>query len=654
MNDGRHDDALRFCDEYLTVHPGSVPHLQITAHLLIRKGNPDGARKILMNAISIAPGYAPLHEDMGNLEGQTGNFDAAIKHFRRSLQIDPSNTAAHRKLARALADAGRSDEVDGAIENFLDHDEDAAMVVSGVEHFRAGRRQEAEAVLEQAVRKNPENVDALRFLAMVYHQQSKQLSDAEALLRRAVSIAPDYSQAYTHLGRVLIDNGKHEEAVATYEKLIQLAPGDDDAWAGLGRAQAYVGRIDSAAEAYRKSLSINDSTPSVHMALAHMLKTLGQQQEALHHYRAAIKLKPELGESYWSMANLKTFRFEDTEIDAMQAQLRKSDLPDQARVNLEFSLGKAFEDRQDYNSAWLHYSSGNRLQRSLVDYDPVEHELHLQDIRQVFEPALFDQFADAGHQQRGPIFIVGLPRSGSTLIEQILSSHSQVEGTAELPNLAAIATSTGRYRHDGLTYPATVPTYTARDFAAFGREYLQQVAHHRIEGTPLFIDKMPNNFIHVGWIKLILPDAIVINTRRHPVDSCLGAYKQLFAKGQHFTYDMLELSEFYRTYVDIMAHWHEVLPGFVLDVHYENTVTDLESQVRKILDFCGLEFEKQCLTFHETERAIKTASSEQVRQPIYTDALGLWKKYGEHVESWSGDLADIIAELPQSIRDAAN
>jgi hypothetical protein len=229
-----------------------------------------------------------------------------------------------------------------------------------------------------------------------------------------------------------------------------------------------------------------------------------------------------------------------------------------------------------------------------------------------------------------------------------------VEGTAELPNVAAIANGTGKYRHDGLLYPETAEILSPRDFAAYGKEYLQQVAHHRVEGTPFFIDKMPNNFIHIGWIKLTLPNARIINTRRHPLDSCLGAYKQLFAKGQEFTYDMIELSEFYRDYVGIMNHWHEVFPGEILDVHYEDNVTDLESQVRRLLDFCGLSFEEQCLRFHETKRAVKTASSEQVRQPIYRSALGLWKKYGGAMDTWREDLADVIDALPDSVKDAAN
>ncbi len=292
-----------------------------------------------------------------------------------------------------------------------------------------------------------------------------------------------------------------------------------------------------------------------------------------------------------------------------------------------------------------------KLSAVKVTYDPVANQVQLDSIKSVFSAEFLNHHKGVGCEKPDPIFVVGLPRSGSTLIEQILASHSLVEGTSELPNLGDIALSTGKYRQDGLTYPKTLSTLTPRDFKAYGQEYLQQVDRHRASGTPFFIDKMPNNFAHVGWIKMILPNAKIINTRRHPLDSCLGAYKQLFAKGQNFTYDKFELAQFYCDYVDIMQHWHSVLPGEILDVHYEDTVTDLESQVRRVLQFCGLEFEEQCIRYWETKRAVKTASSEQVRQPVYTSALGLWKNYAGYIEDWQQQLENVVKDLPQSIRD---
>ena len=654
MREGQLSKAEQLCRVFLRDRPGSVPHLQLLARTLLRGGHPKLALEQLDMALKLAPDFAPLYEDLGSLRGMGGDHSGAIEALKRAVQLDPGLSTAHRKLAHALQATGRLDEIDEAMEGFLDHDQDAAMVATGAEHWRSGRLDEAESVLRKALRSNPDNVDAMRFLAMVYQAKGENMDDAEALLRRALAIAPDFHQAMGNLGRVLIENGKSEESAEVHERWVTLKPENDEAWAGLGRARAHLGEVQAAATAYRESIRLNPGVASVHMALAHMLKTLGDQEAALAAYRESLRLNPALGESYWSMANLKIFRFEPAEVDAMEHQLNAGEVSEQGQVNIHFALGKAYEDTRDYNKAWQHYHRGNQLQRPRVDYDPVENDLHLQHLREVFNAELMQQAGrDWGCEAPDPIFIVGLPRSGSTLIEQILASHSQVEGTAELPNLAAIATGTGKYRHDGLVYPHTVPQFSPRDFAAYGREYLQQVQRHRVQGTPYFIDKMPNNFIHVGWIALTLPNAKIINTRRHPLDSCLGAYKQLFAKGQHFTYDPFELAEFYRGYVEIMEHWHRVLPARVLDVHYEDTVTDLEQQVRRILEFCDLPFEESCLRYYETDRAVKTASSEQVRQPIYTGALGLWQKYDEHMEEWRDTLADIIEDLPQSVRQAA-
>jgi tetratricopeptide (TPR) repeat protein len=650
---GDAEKAEFICSDFLVANASSVPHIQLLSHALIKQEKFKEAKKQIEFALKIAPDYAGLYEDLGSLQGLQRDYEAAIPSFRRAVQLDPRLASAHRKLAQTLIAAGRGDEVDAAFEGFLDHDRDAALVAAGAEHWRAGRYDEAETTLLSALRKNAENIDAMRFLAMVYSDQDKKLLDAEALLRRAISIAPDFHQALGNLGRILVDNSKLGEAIEVYERLLEIKPDDDDAWAGYGRALAQAGRVKDAEEAYRKSLDINPKAPSVHMARAHMLKTLGSQEEALKEYRKSIELNPALGESYWSMANLKVFRFTDQEMSAMERQLDSDDLKEESRINFLFSLGKGYEDRKDYEKAWQLYDQGNQLKRSNLEYDPVQNELHLKRIREVFSKELFQAHEGAGHQAPDPIFVLGLPRSGSTLVEQILASHSQVEGTAELPNMGAIANGTGKYRPDGLAYPETLATLTRRDFTAYGKEYLKQVARHRVLGTPFFIDKMPNNFIHVGWIKLILPNAKIINTRRHPMDSLLGVYKQLFAKGQPFTYDTLELSEFYRCYIEIMAHWHDVLPGQVLDVHYEDTVTDLEAQVRRILKFCGLEFEESCLRFYETKRAVKSASSEQVRQPIYTSALGLWKMYGADLAEWQEQLKDIIDDLPPSVRDAA-
>jgi tetratricopeptide (TPR) repeat protein len=650
LRNGHADKTVKTCQNFLITNPSSGAHIQLLAHALIKLGRLSDAQEQIEFAIKLTPDFAGLHEDLGSIQALRNNRDLAIDSFRRAVQIDPTLTSAHKKLAQCLSAIGKNDEVDEAFENYLDRDENAALVAEGAEHWRAGRITDAESTLKSALKKNVNNVDAMHFLALIYHDENKKLNDAEALLRRATEIAPDFKQAIASLGRLLLDNGKWSDAIQAYEKLIEIEPTDDKAWAGLGRSLSLAGQVEKAVTAYEKSLALNSASPNVHMAYAHSLKTVGNQKEALVEYRESIKLRPELGESYWSMANLKVFQFEASEIEAMEFQIKSSELSDSARIHFLFSLGKAYEDKKDFNQAWNYYELGNNVQRGLLSYDPVANQMQLESIKKVFSHDFIDQYRHDGLSADDPIFIVGLPRSGSTLIEQILASHSLVEGTSELPNIGDIAIGTGRYRADGLTYPKTLRSLTKRDLKAYGKEYLQQIDRHRTSRTPFFIDKMPNNFAHIGFIKLILPNAKIINTRRHPLDSCLGAYKQLFAKGQNFTYEKFELAQFYCDYIDVMDHWHKVFPGEILDIHYEETVTDLEKQTRKVLEFCGLNFEDQCLRYYETKRAVKTASSEQVRQPVYTSALGFWENYSSQIEDWKDHLEDVIADLPDSVK----
>ena len=384
----------------------------------------------------------------------------------------------------------------------------------------------------------------------------------------------------------------------------------------------------------------------------HVLKTLGDQAGSLAAYRGAIKLAPGFGEVYWSMANLKIFKFEERELSAMLQQVARDDLSESADIHLRFALGKAFEDQQDYDQAWHYYHSGNQRQRMTVRHEAVAMEDRHTALKTVFNREFLKERGGHGFDAPDPILIVGLPRSGSTLVEQILASHSQVEGTSELPILGKLAESIGRYRSDGVAYPEAAIDLRKQDWRAYGRQYIEESQRHRLTDKPFFTDKLPNNFTQLGLLHLILPQAKIINARRHPFDSCLGAYKQLFGAGQHFTYDMLDLAHYYQQYDAMMKHWQDALPGKVLDVHYEETVTDLEGQVRRILEHCGLAFEQNCVDFHLTDRAVKTASSEQVRQPIYTGALGTWRRYEQHLGLWQEQLGEIVDELPEGSRNA--
>ncbi|HZW60329.1 MAG TPA: sulfotransferase [Woeseiaceae bacterium] len=644
--------AEEICRDYLVLNPGSAQHLRLLGHALLKQNRLAEAEEKIRFALSLLPDMPLLYEDLGSVLAMQERYEEAVPQFEQAIRLEPQLPMAHKKLGQALAALGRGEDADEAYREYLDLDPDKGVVASGINHLKAGRKVEAIDSFRAALKKNPDNVDAMRFLATAYWQDKENLDDTEALLRRATQIAPDYIAACMLLGTVLLERNKFAEAVRVFRDATAQAPQQGEVWAGLGNALARASEPHESARAFARAIELEPGSAGAQMGYAHTLKTLGDQPAALDAYRAAIRAKPDFGEVYWSMANLKVFRFEDDEISAMEKQVGREDLSESAAIHFRFALGKAHEDKGDFDRAWHYYHTGNQRQRMQVKHDPLEMEERQRRIMDVFNAEFIAGNADCGCDAPDPIFIVGLPRSGSTLVEQILASHSQVEGTAELPILGKIASSMGRYRSDRVEYPEIVKTFRKKDWRAYGEQYMEESRHYRSTDKPYFTDKLPNNFPHVGLAQLILPHAKIINARRHPLDSCLGAYKQLFAKGQHFTYDIQDLSEYYQQYHKVMTHWHAVLPGKVLDVHYEDTVTRLEWQVRRLLEHCGLPFEEQCLRFHETDRPVKTASSEQVRQPIYRSALGKWRHYETHLDIWREDLAGIIDELPDSVKAA--
>ncbi len=640
------------CRDYLLQNPGCTDHLRLLSNALMKQNRLPEAEERLRFALSLDAEFPQLHEDLGSVLALQSKFNEAIPEFERAIELQPALPLAHKKLGQALVAAGRGKDADEAFQVYIDSDEDRATIMKGVELLRTKQLDDAVAVFQSVLKRSPDSVNAMRYLAVCYWQGKTKLDDAEALLRRATQLAKDYLGAWLILGALLLERNKNVEAIAAYQQATKLNPKNPESWAGLGSAFSVAMYPDKSVEAYAKSIELNPKVAGVQMGYAHALKTVGRQADALIAYRAAIAAKPDFGEVYWSMANLKIFKFEPQELEDMQQQLQREDLSESADIHFRFALGKAFEDEKEYDKAWHHYHTGNQRQRMTVAHEPIEMENRHAAVKAVFNRDFIAERANQGFDAADAILIVGLPRSGSTLVEQILASHSQVEGTAELPVLGKLSQSIGRYRTDGVAYPEAVSQLRKKDWRAYGQQYIEESRRYRVTDKPIFTDKLPNNFPFVGLMHLILPNTKVINARRHPFDSCLGSYKQLFGQGQNFTYDMLDLAHYYKQYDAMMKYWHDVLPGKVLDVHYEVTVTDLESQVRRILDHCGLPFEESCVRFHETERAVKTASSEQVRQPIYTGALGTWRRYEKHLGLWQDQLGYIIDELPEVSKNA--
>lgn len=500
----------------------------------------------------------------------------------------------------------------------------------------------AESILRPYLKQRPTDVAAIRMMAELAARVGR-LVDAENLLRRAIELAPGFTAARSNLATVLYKQNRPLDAIA---ELDEIGGKDDVAEIGnaplKAAAMSRVGRLDEALDLYRLVLSSRSNQPKIWMSYGHVLKTVGDQAGSVAAYRRALDLRPTLGEAWWSLANLKTVKFDASDIAAMRSALDEARLDADDRWHFHFALGKALEDAREPEQSFHHYVEGNRLRRAELQYNPSEVHDHVERAMALFTPDFFVPRQGWGCQDRDPIFVIGLPRSGSTLVEQILSSHSAVEGTAELPDLPAIARRLDD-KADGANYTQSVARMSADDFRALGEEYLERASVQRFTDKPLFIDKLPNNWPHIGLIRLMLPNAKIIDARRHPLACGFSNFKQHYARGQVWAYDLEEIGGYYRDYVRLMRHFDGVLPGFVHRVIHEELVEDPESEVRRMLDYLELPFEDACLAFYENPRAVRTASSEQVRRPISREGLEQWKPF----EPWLGPLRDALGPVLQ-------
>jgi tetratricopeptide (TPR) repeat protein len=554
----------------------------------------------------------------------------AIEPLKTLVAAEPQHRAAWRDLGDLYTALGDAKAADAAyMRHVAASAGDRAMIEAGGALYE-NRLADAERLIRAVLKAHPTDVGAIRMLAEIAARLER-YDQAEMLLRRALELAPSFDAARANLAIVLHRQNRLVEARGELEALLARDPKNASHRNQYAAVLARLGETDTAISEYREVLNVVTDQPKVWMSYGHTLKTAGHRAEAEQAYRESVRLQPGLGEAWWSLANLKTFRFSDDDIAVMQGQLARTDLGDSDRFHLDFALGKAFEDRKRYKDSFLHYAAANQCRRNGIDYDANQITANKDRLKSILTAEFFAARAGQGCPKPDPIFIVGLPRSGSTLLEQILASHSQVEGTMELPDIFAMI---GKLRGEQNTpfYPDVIERLTPADLQMLGEDYLERTRIHRKLGRPLFIDKMPNNFLQIGFIHLILPNAKIIDARRHPMACGFSCFKQHFARGQAFSYSLEDIGRYYADYVDLMAHFDRVLQGRIVRVQYEALVTDFEANVRQLLAACGLPFEEDCLRYYQNDRIVRTASSEQVRMPIFSEGLEQWRAYEEWLE----------------------
>jgi tetratricopeptide (TPR) repeat protein len=588
--------------------------------------------------------------------GGTGELEEALAHGWRLLARDPRAAAAQareilrltphqgdalRLMARALRMLGRTAEADLADMAAIKSSAHVPALVNAARALAEDRLNDAEHLLRPHLDRHPNDAAATRMLAEIAARVGD-LDSAEQLLRRALELAPAYSAARLRLARTLLQRNRPAESLKVLDTILSSDPNHRAATGSKAAALGSIGEYDEAIAIYERLLAQQPDEPGIWMSYGHLLNTVGRTDESIAAYRRATAIDPAYGEAWWSIANLKTARLDKADIVQMTQALEQPDLDEVKRLHLHFALGKAHEDSRRHEPSFAHYAEGNRLRRETSGYDADAHDDLVRRCRSVYSSEVFARRAGAGSSSPDPIFILGMPRAGSTLIEQILSSHSQVEGTAELPYLPSMVQRLGaEAAAQGAAYPEIVGALDAEALRTLGEEYRGSARVHRKTRKPHFTDKLPNNWISTGLIHLILPNAKIIDARRHPLDCGFSNFKQNYARGQGFSYGLEDLGRYYRGYVEFMAHIDEVLPKRVHRVIHERLVDDTEAEVRRLLGYLGLPFEDSCLRFYENDRAVRTPSAEQVRRPINREGMEQWRAY----EPWLGPLKEALGPV---------
>ena len=612
-------------NEILKVFPNELNSIYLLIDCHIKLNNPIKALEFTHSALNIKNDDKKLLQ----LEIRLNEYlerDSESIHLLKIFIDKFSDLGALKHLSNLLVKQDKSDEADELIKNFFENNEDYGLLYKGVRHLHASRYRKAEDAFKKVLIEDENNIDALRFMGILAFKSGNH-DIAEAMLTKALKLDPTYSLVWANLAQVFSVTGQLDKAKKSFKNILNMEPKNGLIWAEYGTVLTKLANYEEGRDAYLKALEFKPDSPRVHLSLGHVYKTMGEIDNSIDSYKNTILQNNLSGEAYWSLANLKTYSFSENEIIDMEDTL-KSDMSDIERSQMHFALGKAYEVKKDFDKSFKNYYEGNKVKKGLIKYSSDDTTDNTKRILNFFNKENIQKLARSSTRDRDPIFVLGMPRSGSTLVDQIISSHSKVDGTQELPNIIKIAAELNTNNQNN--YPEVLKELDESKLSNLGKDYISETAWAR-DSAPFFIDKMPNNFIHIGLIKTILPNAKIIDTRRDPMDTCFSCFKQFFARGQLFTYSLEDLGNYYTDYIRAMNHWHNVYGKDIYTVHYDNVINETEETIRELIDYCELPFEKECLEFYNSSRPVKTPSAEQVRQPIYRSGLNYWKNYEKHL-----------------------
>ena len=642
VKDSRFKDALNLLKTILKENPNHIDSLYLAAVSARYLKQFDDSKQYIEHLLLNAPDMGRAYQELGHLNRDMGNEEKAAAHYRQACELNPALLAAWNSLYRYFTSNNNKPAADHALEqiNKLKSLPGSLLYIDQI--LNEGRLGVAEAKCRAFLKENPTHTYAMSLLSEIANRLGY-FDDAEFLLEKAVEFKPDDGDLRMKYAAILRKKQKFAKTMEQVDILCDMDPENLTYQAQKASEIMQNGDHEAAVVLLDNILEKNPYNFSSLTSKGHAQKTLGKTDLAIESYQSAYQIKPDHGEAFFSLSNLKTYSFSDVELMAMREQVTRVDLSLRDKAYFHFALAQGCEVKGEYEEAFFHLEKGNKIKNDQSQYSIERMDRELQAQIDVCDNSFFNDLGEGGNQTKDPIFILGLPRAGSTLVEQILASHSMIDGTLELPNILSMAQS---LRGDDIygklgNYPKSMQSLTLEEREAFGQKFIDDTKMHR-KDAPFFTDKMPNNFRHIGLIHLIMPNAKIIDARRYPLDCCFSMFKQLFAQGQEFSYGLAEAGSYYRSYVKLMDHWEQVLPGKILRVNNEDVINDLEGQVIRILNYLELPFEKSCISFHETKRSVRTASSEQVRKPVNKEGMERWKPYSKNlkplVESLGKDL----------------